>query len=90
VREHMWQVIYYGVGFLALLIIFYSVSYSFQKMQLSGLASDDIQKATTLRNIESIKKKLKILLCIVFSLIMTYLVLLITIMKEISQLSFWP
>jgi ABC-type multidrug transport system permease subunit len=89
VREHMWQVIYYGVGFLTLLIIFYSISYLSQKMQLNGLPDDDLQKGRIFSNIDRTKRKLKILILIVFSLIMTYLVLLVTIMKEISQLSFW-
>ncbi len=89
VREHMWQVIYYGVGFLTLLIIFYSISYLSQKIQLNGLPDDDLQKQRIFSNIDRTKRKLKILILIVFSLILTYLVLLVSIMKEINQLSFW-
>lgn len=87
VREQMWQIIYYAVGGLAFVIIVYAVAWLTQKVKYNRLLPDDLQRIRITATVESIKKRLKILLLIIISLILAYLVLLVTIVKGVQQLS---
>jgi hypothetical protein len=87
VREQMWQIIYYGVGGLTILIIIYAGAFLWQKMKYHQLPSDDLERERIVVSVGKIRKRLKMLLMIIIGLILTYLVLLITIIKGVNQLS---
>jgi hypothetical protein len=87
VREQMWKIIYYAVGILAITVIVYAIAWLMQKMKYNKLPTDDLQRIRINAAIDNIKKRLKVLLLIIFSLILIYLALLITITKGIQQLS---
>jgi hypothetical protein len=79
IRENMWQAIYYCVGILGIGIVWYGIRYIVKLMKYMGLPEGDLERLRLSRQIEIIKKKLKILLIIVMTLVILYFALVITI-----------